>query len=144
MYCLSYNALNLLLYYSTNIMIKIYFSDETYKLRNLNHRNLPELGRSISGHDVSQYCESFQTYWKHYFFYSTFRPKITQRGEMKNGPKMNCRWPLRHIGMGAMVWVSAVGCMGLLNYRTETCYERKLVQEWYEVYRGDKLRSLEV
>jgi hypothetical protein len=73
-------------------MIKI-----CYKLRNLNHYKLPALDRSIAGHASSS--EHTENIW---FFLSTFTPKITQRGDMRNGLKINCKWPLRHIGMGTM------------------------------------------
>jgi hypothetical protein len=52
-----YNALKLFVYYRTNIMIKMYISNETYNLRNSNHHELPALGRSIAGPGVTQYRE---------------------------------------------------------------------------------------
>jgi hypothetical protein len=62
MCCLSYNVMFLFAYCNTNVMMKTYFSDETYKLPNLNHHKLLALDRSIAGHDVSYYCEQFETY----------------------------------------------------------------------------------
>jgi hypothetical protein len=75
-------------------MMKTYFSDETYKLPNLNQHKLLALDRSIVGHDVSHYCEQFKTYWKLSFFFQLSDP---------NGLKTNCKWPLRRIEMGAAV-----------------------------------------
>jgi hypothetical protein len=75
-------------------MMKTYFSDETYKMPNLNHHKLLAFDRSIAGHDVSHYCEQFKTYRKRSFFFQLSDP---------NGLKVNCKWPLRRIEVGTTV-----------------------------------------
>jgi hypothetical protein len=99
---LSYNGMYLFAYCNSNVMMETYFSDETYKLPNSNQHKLLKLDRCIAGHDVSLYCEQFETYWKRSFFFQTSHP---------NGPKMNFKWPLRRIEMGSAVWMSVVGFM---------------------------------
>jgi hypothetical protein len=68
------------MYYNTNVMIKTYFSDETYKLPNSNHHKLLALDRSIAGHDVSV-LRVIQNILKTFFFLSTVRSKMTQKGQ---------------------------------------------------------------
>jgi hypothetical protein len=51
------------------VMMETYFSDETFKLPNLNHHKLIAMDRSIAGHEVSHYSEQFKTYWKRSFFF---------------------------------------------------------------------------
>jgi hypothetical protein len=75
-------------------MMKSYFSDETYKLPNLNHHKLLAFYGSIAGHDISHYCEQFKTYRKRSFLFQL---------SDSNGLKMNCKWPLRCIEMGTTV-----------------------------------------
>jgi hypothetical protein len=75
-------------------MMKTYFSEETYKLPNLNHHKLLALDPSIAGHDVSYYCEQFKTYRELSFFFQLSDP---------NGLKMNYKWPLRCSEMGTTV-----------------------------------------
>jgi hypothetical protein len=54
--------------------MKTYFSDETYKLTNLNHHKLLAMDRSIAGHDLFRYCEQFKTYRERsFFFYSQIK-----------------------------------------------------------------------
>jgi hypothetical protein len=90
---LNYNLMYLFAYCNTNVMMKTYFSDETYKLSNLSHHRLFALDRSIAGHDVSHYCEQFKTYRKLPF---SFNSHIQMdRKWITNGRCGVLKWGLR-------------------------------------------------